>query len=85
MHLPLHFNVFWSENAMWRIAKKARNNFGYDYIMFMCTILSVISAISSLLPSATALFVANNGNDFNPGTQAQPFQTIQKTAIYSNI
>src|SRR5712691_5901067 len=41
-------------------------------MLFACSVLHVRAA------TAATYYVATTGNDANPGTQAQPFQTISK-------
>ena len=51
--------------------------------IFACICASLI-AISLMLPlparAANSYYVSSSGNDLNPGTQTQPWKTIQKAA-----
>ena len=46
---------------------------------FLFVILS-LTFLTSMSVSATVYYVATDGNDGNPGTEALPWQTIQKAA-----
>jgi len=43
-------------------------------------VIFVIIAMSIPLTSGNTYYIAKNGNDYNPGTQTQPWLTIQKAA-----
>ena len=46
--------------------------------------LALLLLVYSILVSATEYHVSNSGQDTNPGTLAEPFQTIQKAASLMN-
>lgn len=56
--------------------------------MFLALLLSScqVTSLPTLLPStpSNTYYVALNGNDANPGTQAQPWRTIQKAANFGS-
>ena len=56
-----------------------KQNTSIHYVKYYCTMLLVV--ITNLLTYATTYYVSPTGNDNNPGTETQPWQTLNKTSI----
>ncbi len=52
----------------------------YQTIGIFCVACTFFAAIGINVANATTYYVAETGNDANPGTEALPFETIQKAA-----